>query len=533
MTCESFRYHGGTLDCTSSCTFDISDCIGECGDGLLNGQEACDGTALGGTTCESLGFHGGNIACSESCDFDTSDCAGRCGNGILEGPEICDGEDLADQTCDALGFYGGELACTSFCTFDTGGCFTEQAIGVCVMESLDFFPFDFCETGAQGLPIIDQGHVLYDTVVSGLLAIYPADSGHALVDDVYVSLIDPDPVLQSLFDIEVFRIASDGVTEVPAALPTFITGVGDTEILFVRVLFDVEIYGQWPEIYLTIDAPSDPPPKSVSIIGVTDSCPPDYWDINADPADGCEYFCEFLGSTEDCLTPGQDDNCNGEIDEEDADNCTVYYRDHDGDGFGDGNDSRCLCATDGEYDAVQAGDCDDDDQFVSPGVMERCITPYDDNCDGSDNDPGAQGCVNYLRDEDGDFYGVTGDSQCLCYNQGFYTANMGGDCDDDPAACGVNCNPGMAEQCSTTYDDNCNGDNNDLNAPGCTTYYRDGDGDGYGHQSVSQCWCYPNGDFNSTDPSDCDDTNNAINPGAIEVCDGVDNNCIDGIDEGC
>ncbi|KKU73054.1 MAG: hypothetical protein UX98_C0012G0014 [Parcubacteria group bacterium GW2011_GWA2_47_26] len=30
---------------------------------------------------------------------------------------------------------------------------------------------------------------------------------------------------------------------------------------------------------------------------------------------------------------------------------------------------------------------------------------------------------------------------------------------------------------------------------------------------------------------DCDDTNPAINPGASEVCDGVDNNCADGIDE--
>ena len=40
----------------------------------------------------------------------------------------------------------------------------------------------------------------------------------------------------------------------------------------------------------------------------------------------------------------------------------------------------------------------------------------------------------------------------------------------------------------------------------------------------------PDGDGYDLD-EDCDDGNTAINPSAVEVCDGIDNNCMDGVDE--
>lgn len=46
-----------------------------CGDGIVNGAEACDGNDLGGATCESLGLSGPGLpTCSPDCTLDGSSC---------------------------------------------------------------------------------------------------------------------------------------------------------------------------------------------------------------------------------------------------------------------------------------------------------------------------------------------------------------------------------------------------------------------------------------------------------------------------
>lgn len=45
-----------------------------------------------------------------------------CGDGIIEGDEDCEGDDLAGHTCESLGFLGGELSCDDDCSFDISGC---------------------------------------------------------------------------------------------------------------------------------------------------------------------------------------------------------------------------------------------------------------------------------------------------------------------------------------------------------------------------------------------------------------------------
>lgn len=63
-----------------------------------------------------------------------------------------------------------------------------------------------------------------------------------------------------------------------------------------------------------------------------------------------------------------------------------------------------------------------------------------------------------------------------------------------------------------------------------TTWYRDADADGFGDPAVStEAVNQPEGYVANN--LDCDDTNSSINPDAIEVVDGVDNDCDGEIDE--
>ncbi len=67
-----------------------------------------------------------------------------------------------------------------------------------------------------------------------------------------------------------------------------------------------------------------------------------------------------------------------------------------------------------------------------------------------------------------------------------------------------------------------------------TAWYLNADGDGYAASSTSAC-TNPGAGYSATvlPTTDCDDSNAAINPGATEnLCNGIDDNCTAGIDEG-
>lgn len=87
----------------------------------------------------------------------------------------------------------------------------------------------------------------------------------------------------------------------------------------------------------------------------------------------------------------------------------------------------------------------------------------------------AIGCTTFYRDVDGDGWGVAGDSFCISQPTYPYTAFQVGDCDDDDPAV----RPGAIEWCDGV-DNDCDGQTDEVGAFGCTTYYRDLDGDGFG-----------------------------------------------------
>jgi hypothetical protein len=182
---------------------------------------------------------------------------------------------------------------------------------------------------------------------------------------------------------------------------------------------------------------------------------------------------------------------------------------------------RCLspCDTAADVDgdghrAMNCGgdDCDDSDANRFPGHAEVCdSSAHDEDCD-----PATFG----VRDDDHD---GSPDIRC-CNTDPSGTMHCGRDCDDSSASV----NPSAPEVCNG-IDDNCVGG---IDEGVMSAYYRDADNDMYGDPaSATMMGCIrPTG--YAEDNTDCDDTNASRHPGAPEVCDGIDNNCVSGVDEG-
>ncbi len=235
---------------------------------------------------------------------------------------------------------------------------------------------------------------------------------------------------------------------------------------------------------------------------------------------GCASSAHFSTFGDDCndmnvlVRPGLPEVCDG-IDNDcvgvgDAGaRATNWYRDADGDGFGDPTQARFTCAppTDAVFSLLPT-DCDDTRAATNPAQAELC--------DGIDND--CNGVADFviapgnLEDDDRD--GVP-DSACT---------PAGRDCDDRDASSST----GVAESCDGR-DNDC--DSRIDEAVVSFAYYRDMDGDGYGSDASGVVvGCVPVGGYVRLG-GDCDDTDATRRPGGSERCDGRDQDCDGAVDE--
>ena len=142
----------------------------------------------------------------------------------------------------------------------------------------------------------------------------------------------------------------------------------------------------------------------------------------------------------------------------------------------------------------------------------------DDDCDGS-IDEGVQN--NYYADTDGDGYGAGTATAACTAPAGFVATNT--DCNSTNAAV----YPGATEICNS-IDDDC--DTQIDEGLTFTNYYADTDADGYGAGTATNACAQPVGFVTSN--TDCNNSNSAVNPGATEICNSIDDDCDTQIDEG-
>lgn len=88
------------------------------------------------------------------------------------------------------------------------------------------------------------------------------------------------------------------------------------------------------------------------------------------------------------------------------------------------------------------------------------------------------------------------------------------------------------ETCNGLDDDEDGLVDNGTNVQGCTKFYWDADGDGYGKPGPT-CLCAAQSKWTATIDSDCNDANTTVYKGASEACDFIDNDCDLLVDEGC
>ncbi len=208
-----------------------------------------------------------------------------------------------------------------------------------------------------------------------------------------------------------------------------------------------------------------------------------------------------------------DNDCDGLVDEHAR--AVTWYGDRDGDGFGSASSGTMVSCTPLDGYSLLATDCADDNASINPAAAERC-NGLDDDCDGLLNGTFAPGD---FEDDDGD---------------GHLDAACGGDdCDDQD----WNAYAGAPEICDFR-DSDCDGLSDFGRTPPAgveadTTdevdWLADVDQDGWGAGTPIHA-CEPQAG-RTTRGGDCADDDYLRFPGALDACNGRDDDCDTRVDE--
>ena len=247
-------------------------------------------------------------------------------------------------------------------------------------------------------------------------------------------------------------------------------------------------------------------------------------DDDGDPdATDCAPLDADIGHVELEVCDGIDNNCDGQADEAFADTdgdgqADCVDEDDDDDGVGDAADT---CPTvhnpdQGDVDGDGFGDaCDSDDDDDGTPDLEDCAPKNGqigkdevEVCDGLDNDCSGKADDGF-PDTDSD-----GAADCM---------DLDDDGDGDPDT--SDCAP-LNAAISSSAQELCDGVDNNCNQAVDETF-ADADGDG-----LPDCLDKDDDNDGDGDASDCDPLNKNVHHGAIELCNGVDDNCQGGVDEG-
>ena len=331
------------------------------GDAMSMSGEACDGE-------DNDGDDRVDEELNEPCSTEVGICTAgirSCVNGEMT---ECDGVEPADERCDGLEDEDCDGSVDEGCTCAAGtsrACGTDEGRCVQGMQDCVGGAFGECIGGVEPVEELCNDE---DDDCDGMVDEGNPEGGAACGMDRGACTVGE-------------ITCADGVLACSGVLPMEIETACDGEDEDCDGVVDE---GQLTMFYPDMDGDGQGDAMAMPMLACT--APPNTVADNRDCNDDC-MTC-FVGGTEMCN--GLDNDCNGVVDNQLR---QTFYRDSDGDGFGDPEDSMQACSQPNGYVSDNT-DCGPQDADARPnqgnffdhaimGARRNGVQPYDYNCDSN------------------------------------------------------------------------------------------------------------------------------------------------------